>query len=343
MTRPSRHRRSRSASQRWLRFLGLSLLLHALLLAMVRPYWDRLFQVEPRPGAVTPITLIVDVPEQPVVEPPEPEPPDHGQIVEVPEPKVQERPEEADYLAEYDRTVPEETRTERIKVNPDVLSDTYSEESRLEYEDLVDLDVHEPSTGAQVGNDRFDPDRDGALASLPSPFALTNKDGLQKPVPASHREQALAGAPQNDLLDEEIGDRVALNSIEIKYADYINRIRRLVNFYWTQNLDNLPRSVRLAKPHYNTTVDVVLDGNGALESIVVTHDSGSEPIDNAVVDAFRIAGPFPNPPPQLIAPDGRVYLPSFGFDVEVGHARAPYMGVDPRQGVRYPGILKATR
>ncbi len=323
--------------------LGLSLLLHVLLLLLVRPYWDQLFQVEPRPGAVTPVTLILDVPEQPVVEPPEPDLPDHGQIVEVPEPKVKERPEDADYLAEYDRTVPEETRTEQYKVNPDVISDAYSEESKLEYEDLIDLDVTDPSTGAQVGNDSFDPDRDGALASLPSPFALTNKDGLQKPVPASHRTQSLAGAPQNDLLDEEIGDRVALNSIEIKYAGYINRIKRLVNFYWTQNLDNLPRSVRLAKPHYNTVVDVVLDGNGALESIVVTHDSGSGPIDNAVVDAFRIAGPFPNPPEQLIARDGRVYLPAFGFDVEVGQARAPYMGVDPRQGVRYPGILKATR
>ncbi len=324
-------------------FIGLSLLLHAIVLLLLKPLWPHLFHIEPKPAGSMPVTLLLEVPDPVVEEPPEEELPDAGQIVEVPQPLEELVPEDPEYLAEYDRDVEEETRTEQVKVNPEVLADMYSTDEKLEFEDLMDLDVTDPSTGAQVGNDSFDPDEDGALASLPSPFALTNKDGLQKPVPASHRNQSLAGAPQNDLLDEEIGDRVALDSIEIKYADYVLRIRRLVNFYWSQNLDNLPRSVALAKPKYETVVDVVLDGNGALESIVVIKDSGSEPIDNCVVDAFRIAGPFPNPPEQLIARDGRVYLPNFGFTVEVGQARAPYMGVDPRQNVRYPGIIKATR
>jgi hypothetical protein len=65
-------------------------------------------------------------------------------------------------------------------------------------------------------------------------------------------------------------------------------------------------------------------------------------VDNCVVEAFRLAGPFPNPPEQLIGADGRAYLPDFGFTVEVGQARSPYMGVDPRSGVQFPGILKAT-
>lgn len=343
MKRSRLHRRRSDALPRVLTYVGLSLLLHALVLLLLRPLWPALFTVEPRPMNTVPVTLLVETPPPPAVEkPPEPELPD-GQIVEVPRPEEEQKPEDAEYLAEYDTTVEEETRTEQFEVNPEVLSDVYSEEDKLEFEELMDLDITEPSTGAQVGNDSFDPDQDGALASLPSPFALTNKDGLQRPVPASHRNQSLAGAPQNDLLEEELGERVALNTVEIKFADYVLRIRRLVNFYWSQNLDNLPRSVRLAKPKYETVVDVVLDGNGALESIVVTGESGSEPIDNCVVEAFRIAGPFPNPPDQLIARDGRVYLPDFDFTVEVGHARAPYMGVDPRQNVRYPGIIKATR
>ncbi|MCB9778080.1 MAG: TonB family protein [Alphaproteobacteria bacterium] len=325
-------------------FIGLSVLVHGLVLLLVFPWWDLLTHVEPRPGMSRPVQLLVEVPDAlPEPEPPEPELPDKGQIVELPEPDHPERPEDAEYLAEYDITVPEETKTEQVRINPEVVADMYSEDDKLEFEEALDLDITEPSTGAQVGNDSFDPDQDGALASLPSPFALSNKDGLQKPVPASHRSQDIAGAPQNDLLDEEVGDRVALNAIEIKYADYVLRIRRLVNFYWEQNLDNLPRSTVLSKPRYETVVDVVLDGNGALESIVVIGESGSEPIDQAVIDAFRIAGPFPNPPEQLIAKDGRVYLPDFSWTVEIGHARAPYMGVDPRGDVRFPGILKATR
>lgn len=339
-----RSRTPRSSLARPITYGGLALLLHALLLSSLGLIWGDLHGLELKPSVSRPVTLVIEMP--PPVEPeppPETPPPDDGQIVEIPPPDEELRPEDAEYLAQYDSTVPEEMRTEQYRINPEIVADVYSREDKVEFEDLLDLDVTEPSTGAQVGNDRFDPDRDGALASLPSPFALSNKDGLQKPVPSAHRTQSLSGAPQNDLLNERVGDRLALNTVEIKYADYVLRIRRLVNFYWKQNLDNLPRSVPLVKPNYRTAVDVVLDGNGSLESITVSDESGSVFLDNAVVDAFRIAGPFPNPPESLIAPDGRVYLPDFAFTLEIGQARAPYMGVDPRQGVRYPGILKGPR
>jgi len=196
-----------------------------------------------------------------------------------------------------------------------------------------------------VGNDRFDPDRDGQLASIPSPYQITNKDGLQRPVPASHADTQLSGSPNNDLLKEKRGDRLALNTREILFAGYLNRIRRLVNFYWSQNLQNLAPSARarLSQSAYRTEVFVVLDGSGNLESIEITDGSGSRELDHAVVDAFRIAGPFPNPPTQLVAPDGRVYLPDFGFHAQLNQANARYQGVDPRAGVRFPGILKATQ
>ena len=275
---------------------------------------------------------------------PEPALPEYrGQIVDLPPPEIEEIPPDADYLAEHNQMVDEETRTERYKVNPEVLSNEFSRESQLDFEDLMDLNAVDPSTGAQVGNDRFDPDRDGNLASLPSPFAITNREGLQKPVPASHKDQSLAGAPNNDLLDEEVGRAVNLNAKEFLFAPYINRIRRLVNFYWQQNLDNLPTGIRLAKSRYETVVNVTLTLDGVLEQIAVDTESGSPPIDNCVMEAFKMAGPFPNPPEQLISPDGRVYLPDFGFVVQIGHAQAQYHGVDPRAGVQFPGILKSPR
>ena len=156
-------------------------------------------------------------------------------------------------MSEYDITVPEETRSEKFKVNPDVLAKQFSKDEKVQMEDLTDLNVDKPSTGAQVGNHRFDPDRDGALASLPSPWKLTNKDGTADPVPSSHMASLLSGAPQNDLLDEKRSDEVNLNTREYLYAGYLKRIRRLVNFYWNQNLDNLPASARrFVKPSYTT-------------------------------------------------------------------------------------------
>jgi TonB family protein len=268
-----------------------------------------------------------------------------GQIVETAPPLEERTPEEAQYLAEHDATVDVETRAERFKINPEVLAPEFSRSSQLqsEGEPVEDLDVKRPSTGATVGNHRFDPDRDGSLASVPSPWTKTNKPGLADPVMAASQQSTLAGAPQNDRLDEAVGDRVALNTREYLYAGYLKRIRRLVNFYWDQNLQNLPSSVRLTRSSYETSVETVLNADGALEIIEIIRPSGSEPLDNAVVQAFRIAGPFPNPPEGLVEKDGRVYLPTMSFEVQLGVARPHYEGIDPRAGVQFPGILKSPR
>lgn len=340
-----REQRDRRVVGRVLPFMLLAVVFHLILGTMADraipwftpPYLD--------PGA-PPHMVIVQLPEEDEEEEEEEEikqPELEGQLVEVAPPEEEQPPEEADYVAEFNVTVPEETKTDLFKVNPEVVSPEFSEESKLEQADLMDVNVHKPSTGAQVGNNAFDPDRNGNLASLPSPWAVTNKDGLQDPVPSSHRAERVAGAPQNDLLDELSGDRVALNTKEYLYASYINRIRRLVNFYWEQNVDNLPHSVRLVRSAYTTTTSVVLDGDGALEIIEIVKASGSDELDDCVERAFKMAGPFPNPPAGLVEKDGRVYLPSMAFTVRQGQARMRYEGIDPRAGVQFPGILKSPR
>lgn len=316
----------------------LSILAHVFLISVGIPLWPLLMKSMEVPDG-QPISLVLLDPED--ADKLEDELPDfEGQIVDLPPPEEEKTPLDADYLAEHDRVVENETRTERYKINPEVLAPEYSKETKLELEDLIDLGATEPSTGARVGNDRFEPDRDGRLAALSSPFSVTNRDGLQKPVPASHSSQTVAGAPNNDLLDEDKGTSVNLNTNEFLFANYLNRIRRLVNFYWQQNLDNLPSSTMITKSAYATQVDVVLSSHGALASISIIEESGSPAIDHCVVDAFEMAGPFPNPPEQLVSPDGQVYLPDFGFTVQVGQARNTYQGVDPRAGVQFPGILK---
>ena len=164
---------------------------------------------------------------------------DKGQIVELAEPEVEEEPVEADYLAEKSHRVDQETASKNFTINPEVIAPEYSEESQIQYEDAIDVDATENSTGAQVGNQRNKPNENGKLFSNPSPFAKTNKKGLNKPTMASSTVQSLTGAPSNDLLNEEKSNRTELNAHAYKYASYMNQIRRLVNFFWQQELDNL--------------------------------------------------------------------------------------------------------
>jgi TonB family protein len=348
VSRSAFHPRQRSSPLlRGALFVALGALLHVWALLVL----DVALQYLPRPErkAPPPASLIVLVPPKEEVkedDPEEDEPEDpEGQIVEIAPPEVEERPEDADYLAEYEQTVEKETRSERYEVNPEVLAKEWSKEAKMEMEDLVDVNVDKPSTGATTGNDRFDPDRHGTLASIPSKWTMTNREGPQDPVPSSHLSSMLSGAPQNDLLDEERGDAVNLNTKEYLYASYLNRIRRLVNFYWEQNLDNLPRNAAsmLAKPQYTTSVHIVLDANGAIDHLEVVDRSGSPELDDALVRAYNIAGPFPNPPEGLLERDGRAYLPEMRWTVTVGQAQLHYQGIDPRAGVQFPGLLKSPR
>jgi outer membrane biosynthesis protein TonB len=331
-----------SLLQRFLPFGVLALLVHLLIAVFATVLWPhlRLDASDSMTLTSQPIVLQPHTPVQPIT----PEQPDkQGQIVEIAKPEEQKAPDESDYLAEFDQTVPEESRSERFKINPEVVTPKYSEDSRLELENLMDLHVTEPSTGATVGDQEFKPDRDGSLASLPSPWTLTNREGLDSPVPASHFQANIAGAPQNDLLDEKRGEQVSLNTKEFLYANYLNRIRRMVSFYWEQNLANMPRTVRLARPRYHTIVHSILDKSGNLQSIEVAMLSGSRELDSCVVRAFHLAGPFPHPPAGLIDDKGLVELPEMGFTVIFGRSRSQYQGIDPRVGVQFPGILKAPR
>lgn len=336
----------RRRSWGWLAALVLSLVVHAVAVALLLlvdvAAW--LFPARPPAARFTPVVLVEDPDVSPPPEEPlPPEPVWNGQIVEIAPPRIEERPDRADYLSRYDTKVEEETRTARVEVNPEVLAPQWSREKQVQSEEIEDLDVKDPRSGATVGNHRFDPHRDGTLASLPSPWEKTNRLGPEAPAAGGASTAALAGAPQNDLLDEKLGDRVGLNSMNYPYASYMERIRRQVNYWWEQNLDNLPSSVRLTKHQYLSGVEVILDGDGRLEHIRVTHPAGVPELDDCVVRAFKLASPFENPPPGLVRPDGRVYLPDFDFTVQLSAAKLQYQGVDPRAGVQFPGILKSPR
>jgi outer membrane biosynthesis protein TonB len=349
---------SRSGKRSWrlLPFLLAAAALHAVGLLVTAPLFPLLLRgapsrpdiielVEFEPAFRTPRERAAEE-DEPEEEPEEEEPFEpSGQIVEVAPPENPEIPEEADYLAAYNQKVDEETRSEKFKVNPDVLARKFSTQERVELrgENVPDLRMTAPANGATVGEERFDPTRNGLISALPSRWSQTNKEGADNPVPSAALESVLAGAPQNDLLDEKRGAETSLNTREFLYASYLLRIRQLVNFYWNQNLQNLPPSVRLAKPSYKTTVEAVLDGNGLLESLKISEGSGSGELDDCVVRAFKVAGPYPNPPDGLIAKDGWVHLPQMGFTVTLGVAQMRYEGVDPRAGVEFPGILKAPR
>ncbi|MCK6526040.1 TonB family protein [Myxococcota bacterium] len=218
-----------------------------------------------------------------------------------------------------------------------------------------------PSTGA--GQDRDASSERGRMSYVPD---LSSKYDLGRPESSSGHMGQLGGpgpsgaeggqaaaqrgwgqpqgSPSNDYLkDEAKGDSTTLNTHEFRYAAFLNRVKRLVSFYADQTLNNAVPRQAPNKASYDVVMHAMLNKEGRLEAIRVVESSGIPEFDEALAQAFRLAAPFPNPPAGMVESDGSVHIRDFGFHIEIGRARAQMNGIDPRQGVMFPGLQTSPR
>ena len=105
----------------------ISVLLHFLLLYQSSELWHSWLDQNMSETAPKSKMRVVRRPkpkEQLKTEQPKPE--EQGQIVELAKPEVDEKPKEADYLAEENHRVEEETASKNFTVNPEIIAPTYS-------------------------------------------------------------------------------------------------------------------------------------------------------------------------------------------------------------------------
>lgn len=115
--------------------------------------------------------------------------------------------------------------------------------------------------------------------------------------------------------DVDQGLETLLNTREFKYYSYYNRIRRQLAQHWEGKVrEKLTKMYREKRAPANlnedriTKVIVVLNAAGTLVKVQVLSDSGIRDLDDAAVEAFRAAAPFPNPPKGIVEPDGTVKI-----------------------------------
>ncbi len=105
-----------------------------------------------------------------------------------------------------------------------------------------------------------------------------------------------------------------LNTREYKYYGYYTRIRTQLNQWWqpkvqekVSKLMSKGRTIA-ATANKNTKVIIVLNDSGSLIKVQVLGASGVRELDDAAVEAFRQAAPFPNPPKGLVDADGTIKI-----------------------------------
>ena len=111
----------------------------------------------------------------------------------------------------------------------------------------------------------------------------------------------------NDYVEDiPLGDMTKLNTVEYKYYGFYHRIKQKLEQYWGNNIQKkahmLWKSGRRVPASENriTSLEVTLDNRGNIVHVNVKGSSGIRELDEAAIESFNKAGPFPNPPKGMV-------------------------------------------
>jgi TonB family protein len=157
----------------------------------------------------------------------------------------------------------------------------------------------------------------GALTALGLPILPSAKQ-LQEAQDRrrDERQWASQGAsPQDFVKGIRQSDQTALNTKEYVFFGYFQRIRERLDRAWIpilrSRISKLYRAGRhlASEMEHTTRVLVTLNGTGEITRVRVVAESGTRDLDDAAVNAFNAAGPFPNPPKGIVDKNGEIEIP----------------------------------
>ncbi len=121
-------------------------------------------------------------------------------------------------------------------------------------------------------------------------------------------------ATDDHLKDVKTGLQTVLSTREFLYYSYYNRIRTKLTQYWQPKIrEKMERIMKQGRTIASTgdkitRIVIVLDDKGILRKVQVLSASGVSDLDDAAVEAFRQAAPFPNPPKGMVDSDGTIKI-----------------------------------
>ena len=128
-------------------------------------------------------------------------------------------------------------------------------------------------------------------------------------------DRGIASTSTDKLEQVEQSLKTQLNTREYKYYGYYQRIKNQLNSFWQpevkQKVSRLMTQGRTIASDSNNKVTkliIVLNDAGTLVKVQVIGESGVRDLDEAAIEAFRQAAPFPNPPKGMVENDGTIKI-----------------------------------
>jgi TonB family protein len=116
------------------------------------------------------------------------------------------------------------------------------------------------------------------------------------------------------LKDLDKGMETLLSTREFVYYSFYARIRRQLNQHWGGKVrEKVTKIIKEGRSIASTDdkvtrLMITLNRQGQLVKVQVLNDSGIRDLDDAAIEAFQEAAPFPNPPDGIVEADGTIKI-----------------------------------
>lgn len=212
----------------------------------------------------------------------------------------------AKYLSAKNNTVKKET----IAKNIGQFKNTVSQKSATQQPEQKNIEKQisnfKPEIKSKLFNTGFD-----AYTSLEKNAAV--KKMAQKEHSFQNGASPEQASSTNDHLENtEPSLLTQLNTREYKYYGYHKRIRTQLDQWYESKLRDQMKKILsqgrtiASEESKRTQLLIILNPQGNLVGIQIMGASGVRELDDAAVEAFKKAAPFPNPPKGMIDPDGTI-------------------------------------
>ena len=128
------------------------------------------------------------------------------------------------------------------------------------------------------------------------------------------RQQNLKASLENMIPEIQPGNHTSVNAHPAVYAGYIASLHRKIHARWADDflmaLDtSYPRDHPMQDPKLGVTLEFVIQAkSGKFEAVNIVRSSGLLMFDAEAIDTAWAIGDRPNPPPQIISPNGKIYI-----------------------------------
>jgi protein TonB len=135
---------------------------------------------------------------------------------------------------------------------------------------------------------------------------LSQNSRVKKGLKSGSSKLSGLGSTSDHLDNVPLGDFTKLNTQEYEYYGFYNRIRQKLEQFWGFNIQDKAQKIfkqgRSIASDNNlvTGLTIKLNNKGEIVDILVKSASGLKELDDAAIESFNQAGPFPNPPKGML-------------------------------------------